>query len=494
MIRTNTQKKISFLSIALGSLIVTSLRTGNAEAAWSGPRCKTQCSKTVVGNNTKKLNECATNCDNATILDTLAPNCAKLDPKHKESVKNILIAELNTKKKDQAIIETEMEHLKVQEKGLTKSMIKKRQDQLKALNKKQDKLIPDINALPRKIEQCGGTVETPETPESDLPSGEETKAPPRPKSGPHLSRPTSESPSTLPSEETKAPERPKSSPRHPRPTSKAPSSKAPPRPTSGSHLSKPPSDMPPSLPPTDMPPTIEDIHGHQAHTEPMGKSNIPTPPSTGGLTMAQAQELTKKRRAELVAEGKKPAEISKILREEAEARKSGKTPTSPQGTPSETTNNPSAQAEEMAENKPQGGAPSFLGGLGANPMAGLKKVPKEQIQDKSGVSGAGTVKGSEQPTTPGVSASSEAKPQGGAPSHLAALGNNPTARLKKFDPEAEAKRRAAAEEKLKNNPKANPSGDMFSELKKQMARRNSAMNPDQNENPHLNFEQNFDDD
>lgn len=308
MIRTNTKKKISFLSIALGSLIVTSLSTGNAEAAWSGPRCKTQCSKTVVGNNTKKLNECATNCDNATILDTLAPNCAKLVPEHKESVKNILIAELNTKKKDQAIIETEMEHLKVQEKGLTKSMIKKRQDQLKALNKKQDKLIPDINALPRKIEQCGGTVETPETPESDLPSGEETKAPEHPKGWQRPSRPTSKTTSDEASTHSQM----------------------------GSHrkkpnVSQPPSDLPPPYisqhdqmpPPSDMPPTLE-VHQtpSKSHEEPK-KGNIPTPPPSAPVLGQNPRAILK---ADIQAQnpGKKPFEIDAMLKQKLETDHAGK--------------------------------------------------------------------------------------------------------------------------------------------------------------------------
>ena len=188
MIRTNTKKKISFLSIALGSLIVTSLSTGSAEASWSAPRCKTQCSKIFVGKDEKKVNDCATNCKNIDIMDALRPNAAKLNEANK---KHFLVA-----LKYQHSIQ-EKEHSKI-ENQLKAEMVKKKpsESKIKDLNKKQDKLIAEMNSLGSEIESMGKTSKTPERPTTSLP--EEKKAPERPKSGPHLQPDISQPPSDMP--------------------------------------------------------------------------------------------------------------------------------------------------------------------------------------------------------------------------------------------------------------------------------------------------------
>lgn len=64
-----------------------------------------------------------------------------------------------------------------------------------------------------------------------------------------------------------------------------------------------------------------------------------------------------------------------------------------------------------------------------------------------------------------------AKPQGNIMEALSSLGDNPTARLKKVDPEAEAKRKAAAESKLRSSGKVEKSGNLMGDLQGALAKR-----------------------
>ena len=299
---TATRKKISFLSIALGSLIVTSLSTGNAEASWSGPRCSLQCTKSKIGKSDTKLNECATNCDNTKIMDILLPNADKLNADNQKHFQTAL-------KYQQSTIE----------KQLKAEMGKKKpsQSKIRDLNAKQDTLIAEINRVGSQTEEV-------------------SKAPPRPKSGPHPSRPTSESPSTPPSEETKAPEHPKGWQRPSRPTSKTTSDESSTHSQMGSHrkkpdVSQPPSDLPPPYisqhdqmpPPSDMPPTLE-VHQtpSKSHEEPK-KGNIPTPPPSAPVLGQNPRAILK---ADIQAQnpGKKPFEIDAMLKQKLETDHAGK--------------------------------------------------------------------------------------------------------------------------------------------------------------------------
>jgi hypothetical protein len=96
MTQTTANTKKSLLGFALGTLMATSL-TGTAEAGWSAPRCKVQCSsaalnakntanKTLFGKESFEgsLNDCAKNCDNTKIMDILVKNKEKLTVENKE--------------------------------------------------------------------------------------------------------------------------------------------------------------------------------------------------------------------------------------------------------------------------------------------------------------------------------------------------------------------------------------------------------------------------
>jgi hypothetical protein len=142
---TSTKKKVSFLSMALASLIVTSLSTGTAEASWSGPRCATQCSKLIIGNSDTKLNECAKNCDNTKMIDRLAPDYYRLNPTNLTHFLDALKYQQSVKQKEHTNIESD----------ITTETNKKEpsNSKIKDLNKKQDKLLSEINKLGAQIEK-----------------------------------------------------------------------------------------------------------------------------------------------------------------------------------------------------------------------------------------------------------------------------------------------------------------------------------------------------
>jgi len=139
MTQFNSVKRNFLLSISLGALIMTSL-TGTAEAKWSAPRCLAQCNKTILGNSDTKLNNCASNCDNTKMINLLYPNYYRLNPSNLEHFLDALKYQQSAKKKEQITLEDDMKK--------TKSKSK-----LKDLNKKQDKLISEINALGAQIEK-----------------------------------------------------------------------------------------------------------------------------------------------------------------------------------------------------------------------------------------------------------------------------------------------------------------------------------------------------
>ncbi|MGV8947743.1 MAG: WH2 domain-containing protein [Candidatus Paracaedibacter sp.] len=245
MNRIHRKKKASFLSIALGSLIVTSLGTGSTNALPFS--CTLKCTKSSVSKDVTRLNDCASKCDNTKIIDILVPNAENLNADNQKHYQTAL-------KYQQSIIE----------KQLKAETSKKKQSKSKIndLNEKQDKLIAEIN----RLENLGNK----------------------------------------PEEASKAPERPKSGPRPSRPTSQAQSGKASSQPQVGSHRNKPdvnqpPSDMPPSYvpnhsdmpPPEDMPPTLDE---HQAATKSHEKpSNQPKQPLTLLEQIQAAKDLKLKK-------------------------------------------------------------------------------------------------------------------------------------------------------------------------------------------------------
>lgn len=375
---THLKKKVSFLSIALGSLIVTSLGTVSTEALPFS--CTLKCTKNSVSKDATRLNDCASKCDNTKIIDILVPNAEKLNADNQKHYQTAL-------KYQQSIIEKQLK--------AETSKKKPSQSKIRELDTKQNKLIAEIN----RLENLGNKSE----------------------------------------EASKAPERPKSGPRPSRATSKATSGEAATHSQMGSHrkkldVSQPPSDMPPPYiphhndmpPPSDMPPTLEE---HQtpskSHEEPK-KGNILTPPPSAPVfgqnprailkADIQAQNPGKKpfeidamlkQKLETDHAGKSAAEINQALKEHYEGQHPGKSHAeileavkagggqgpsgSPTGTPSKTTGEPSPQTQGKGttEGKPQGGTPDFLSGLGDNPMARLKKVdpnaprPTDKIQSQA---------------------------------------------------------------------------------------------------------------
>jgi len=425
---TNAKKKVSFLSIALGSLVVTGLSTGSAEASWGAPRCKTQCSKIVVGKDEKKVNDCATNCKNIDIMDVLRPNAAKLNETNKKHFQTALKYQQSIKEKEHTKIEGQLKAETAKKKPS--------QSKIKDLNKKQDKLIAEINSLGSEIESMGKTSKTPERP-TTLPG--EKKAPERPKSGPHISKPPSDMPPPY---------------------------------------TPPPSDMPPKLPEEA---THEHPTSHESHDKPMHQAqktgHIPTPPKMGETPREilkadiQAQNPGKKpheinalvkQHLETEHPGKSPAEINQALKEHYEGKHPGKT-----------------HAEILEAVKAGGGqGPS---GSPTGTSSGTTDSPSSQEGKRKSTTGS--------------------KPGGGSLTDaLSGLGDNPMARLKKVDPQAEEKRKAEAEAKLKSSGKGGSSGDVMSDLQSALAKRRGAIaghhdtSEDQpSSNPHQDFEQDWTD-
>lgn len=433
---TNTKKKVSFLSIALGSLVVTSLSTGSAEASWGTPRCKTQCAKILVGNNEKKVNDCATNCKNIDIMDTLRPNAEKLNEANKKHF-------LDALKYQQSI--QEKEHTKIE--GLLKTEMGKKkpsQSKINELNKKQDKLIGDINNLGTEIETMEKASKAPERPTSGAPSSlsekekallahieaEEAK---QQQGGPHLQPDISKPPTHLPPP--------------------LPSHLAPQHPTD-----EKPIDI--SKPPSDTPPTIEEVHGHQALSKNAEKNpeaeikkaggSVPTPPKFG----ENPREILK---ADIQAQNpeKKPHEINTLVKQHLDTQYPGK---------------PAGEINQALKEHYEGKHPgkthaeileAVKAGGGQLP-SGNPTVPPSKAMDEPS------------PQAPQKTPSGD-KPQGNMMDALSSLGDNPMVRLKKVDPEAEAKRREAAAEKLKNSGKGDQSGGMMNDLQNAMAKRRSAL-------------------
>jgi hypothetical protein len=234
--------------------------------------------------------------------------------------------------------------------------------------------------------------------------------------------------------------------------------------------SEPPKDMPPSFPGDASP---EHTASHESHDQPTTQvkkpSNVPTPPKFG----ENPREILK---ADIQAQnpGKKPHEINALVKQHLETQHAGKSP---------------AEINQALKEHYEGQHP---GKTHAEILEAVKAGGGHGLPESPTVTPSKTV-GDLSPQEEKRKSMTGSKPQGNMMDALSSLGDNPTARLKKVDPEAEAKRKAAAEEKLKNNPKVKPSGDMLSELKEQMAKRSSSMNPDKKVESHQDFEQNWDD-
>ena len=449
MVPTYTKKRISFLSLALGSLIVTSLSTGNAEAGWSGPRCTAQCSKLYIGNSNTKLNDCATNCDNTKMIDILYPNYYKLNPVNVEHFLDALKYQQSIKQKEHTIIESNLKT----EMGKKKPSTSKQ----KELHKKQEKLASEINKLGLQIQKISAHHATIQGNSSNTPPKEEA----------------TEHSTSLPekqAEETKAPKRSKSRPRSTRSTSKLPSSeetKTPEHSTDGSDISsKPPTYEPPALPshlatqhPTDEKLVTEGVHEHQ---EPE-KDKTPEH-STGGPDISKPPTY------------EPPALPSHLATQH---------PTDEKPTEDVHGHQEPTKGHEEPSNQPKQPL-SLLEQIQAAKDLKLKKV---QTKESPNIE-AGKVIGSNQPTTETAEQPSAKQPGGpDQPKQPLSLLEQIQAgkQLRKVDPEAEAKRKAAAEAEANENP-------MQKALKEAMAKRNASMNQTEEKvNPEHNFEQNWDD-
>jgi len=237
------KKRITFLSMALGSLIITSLSSGNAEAGWSGARCKVQCTKNSVKKDAR-LNDCATNCDNTDIMDILLPNAARLNETNQEHFQAAV-------KYQQSVIEKQLKAETAKGKKASKSKIKD-------LNAKQDQLIAEINRMRSKKDEAGEATTLPLRPTSKTPS---RKIPPRPTSEPEINKPSTDLPPEVPNQ-------------------------------------GPPTDLPPLFPQeaekVQEPTVPSEDEPMKIGTGPAPKK-IPTPPSLGKkpLTYKEKQELLK---------------------------------------------------------------------------------------------------------------------------------------------------------------------------------------------------------
>gem|GEM_PF-4465476 len=437
MTPTHTKKKVSFLSIALGSLVVTSLSTGSAEALPFS--CTIQCTKTFVGNDKDKVNKCAEKCKNINIMNVLRPNAALLNEANKTHFLDALRFQQSLKKKEHTKIEGQLS-TETKKKNPSKSNITK-------LSTKNDELIKEINELGTEIENLEKTLKAPERPAHGPRLSQEGVNPSH--SGAHISEPPKDMPPQLDE--------------HPSPSH------------SGAH-SKPPSDMPPQLdehpslshsgahskPPSDMPPVYKEEATHEHPTqkdEPMPQvqkgGNIPTPPKFG----ENPREILK---ADIQAQnpGKKAHEINALVKQHLDAQYPGKSPGDINQALKEHYEGKhpgKSHAEILAAVQAGGGQTSSAGPIATPPETTGGASP--QVQKKA-VTGQG----------------------GSITEDLAKFGG-----LKKRDDEAEAKRMAAAKEKLENNPKANPSGqsgNLMGDLQKAMKARRGAIKPkDEHDEP-----------
>jgi|GEM_PF-2789942 len=167
------KKRLSFLSLALGSFIATVLATGPTGASWSSPRCAAQCSKAffasknmvnakvlrkekekVINDYKNLLNDCAVNCDNTKIMDLFFPdNYEHLDPTNQQNLQNILKNQQSRKQKDQADIQSKLKEEMAKPNPINST--------IKTLQKNQDKLISEINKLGSQLHKVEGALKTP---------------------------------------------------------------------------------------------------------------------------------------------------------------------------------------------------------------------------------------------------------------------------------------------------------------------------------------------
>lgn len=168
MTQTNTKRRTSLLSLALASLIMTSLSTGSAEASWSWPRCKAQCMQRSCSKDTKRLNDCAINCDNSSIKSCVIPNCSKLNVANQSKLQALLKSKQSDKEEEHSIVEKQLKN------ELSNPNRKPRNSKIKTLSQKQEKLINEINILGQQIQQCAPqstdkmAAVQPTEPESDV--------------------------------------------------------------------------------------------------------------------------------------------------------------------------------------------------------------------------------------------------------------------------------------------------------------------------------------
>lgn len=488
MTPTNTKKKLSLLSIALGSLIATSLGTGIAEALPFN--CSLQCSKSRVAKDEKRLNECASKCDNTKIMDILLPNAAKLNEANQKHFEGTLKYQQSIKEREHTNIETQLKA------ETTKP--KQSKSKINDLNKKQDKLMNEINVLKDQLRQIASSRSTklppedaskssvnlkseslPPRPTSKTPS---TGVPSRPKGGTHLSQGEEKKlknpfdTSWPSSEEAKAPERSKSKPSLSRSTSKRASdeeTKTLEHSTNRAHLNNmpPPSHLPPPLPAHLADPTKgtgEEAPVHKAPSKGPDEKPEPEMKKTGGpVPPMPGQNPRAILKAELQAQnpGKKPFEIDAMLKQKLETEHAGK---------SAAEINQALKADQDARYG------------GKNHAEILESLKAASPQTSSGNSTTAPSKTTGAPSPQATQkASSEAKPQGNIMEALSGLGDNPQARLRKVDPNAPRTG--------KGQQQAQPEKNLKQHLEEAMTKRNLDMNPDKKVNPDLDFEQDFDD-
>lgn len=168
MIRMKTVEKVtlrnrlSIVSLILGTLTLTSLSTQKAEAAWNAATCKVKCNKTVLANRSSKdfsknVNDCAANCDNTKIKDSLIAFCKNLNPTNKGSFQKTLQDEKMGY--ENANLENQ-ENIKRFEKA-TDSRGKK---YLKDYQNKSKALMDKANAVEKQMQNCEMTLtSTPNT-------------------------------------------------------------------------------------------------------------------------------------------------------------------------------------------------------------------------------------------------------------------------------------------------------------------------------------------
>lgn len=156
MEKVTLRNRLSMVSLILGTLTLTSLSTQKAEAAWNTASCKVKCNKSVLANRSSKdfsknVNDCAANCDNTKIKDSLIAFCKNLNPTNKGNFQKILQDEKMGYEK--ANLENQ-ENIKRFEKA-TDSRGKK---YLKDYQNKSKALMDKANAVQEQMQNCEMTL------------------------------------------------------------------------------------------------------------------------------------------------------------------------------------------------------------------------------------------------------------------------------------------------------------------------------------------------